>query len=198
MNIFLETERLILRQFTEDDADNLFELDSDPEVVRLTTDAGQPPEYKIIQTEILPTYFAHYEKYDGYGCWAAIEKLSKAFIGWFSFEPIVHSSYFDPALANANDIQLGYRLRKAAWGKGYATEGSKALIFKGFSELETQDVLAVALAENLASIRVMEKVGLKLKKRFIYDENSQEVVLYTLKKDDFKRENYVTTLMPAE
>ena len=191
MNILLETERLILRQFTEDDTDNLFELNSDPEVVRFTPE--QPNERSFIQTEMLPKMFAYYEKYDGYGVWAAIEKSSQEFIGWFLFRAVEYASYFDPALADKSDIELGYRLRKASWGKGYATEGSKALISKGFKDLGTQRVVAVALAANVASIRVMEKAGLKLEKRFIYEGNGQEVVIYTLSKNEFKVDNFITT-----
>ena len=192
MEIFLETERLILRQFTQDDADNLFELNSDPHVVRFTPDAGQPIDYSIIQTQLLPKYFTYYEKYAGYGVWAAIEKSSQQFIGWFYFRPVVYASYFNSALADASDIELGYRLRKIAWGKGYATEGSKALILKGFSELGTQRVVAVALAANVASMRVMEKVGLKFEKKLLYHENGQELVLcvYALNKDQFNRDLY--------
>lgn len=115
MEIFLETERLILRQFTQDDADNLLELNSDPDVVRFTPDANQPIDYTIIQNQLLPKYIAYYEKYAGYGVWAAIEKSSQEFIGWFYFRPVVYASYFNSALANANDIELGYRLRKKAW-----------------------------------------------------------------------------------
>lgn len=181
----------MLRQLTEADADNLAELDSDPEVVRFTPDAGKPKDYTVIQTQTIPRLLALYEQYDGYGYWAAVEKSSGAFIGWFFFRPAVHAPYFDPAFANESDIELGYRLRKAAWGKGYATEGSKALIFKGFSELRTQRVVAVALAANVASVRVMEKAGLKLENRFVYQGHGQEIVIYALNKDDFKLE-YVT------
>ena len=193
MKIFLETERLILRQLTEADADNLLELNSDPDVVRFTPDAGQPIDYTVIQTQTLPRLLALYEQYDGYGCWAALEKSSGAFIGWFFFRPAVHALYFNPALANASDIELGYRLRKAVWGQGYATEGSKALIFKGFSQLRTQRVVAVALAANVASVRVLEKAGLKLENKFVYEGNGQEIVIYALNKNDLKLENYVTT-----
>ena len=191
MNILLETERLILRQFTEDDTDNLFELNSDPDVVRFTPE--QENERSIIPTEMLPKMFAYYEKYDGYGVWAAIEKSSQEFIGWFLFRAVEYASYFDPALADKSDIELGYRLRKASWGKGYATEGSKALISKGFKDLGTQRVVAVALAANVASIRVMEKAGLKLEKRFIYEGIGQEVVIYNLSKNEFKVDNFITT-----
>jgi len=188
MKIFLETERLILRKFTEADADNLLELDSDPEVVRFTSDAGKPKDYTVIQTTTLPKFLALYKQYEGYGYWAAVEKSSQAFIGWFFFRPVVHALYFNPALANESDIELGYRLRKAGWGKGYATEGSKALIFKGFSQLRTQRVVAVALAANVASVRVLEKAGLKLENRFVYQGHGQEIVIYALNKDDFKLE----------
>ena len=190
MKIFLETERLILRQFTENDTDNLFELNSDPEVVRFTPDSQT--ERSVIQTEMLPKIFAYYEKYDGYGVWAAIEKSSQEFIGWFLFRAVEYASYFAPALANKSDIELGYRLRKASWGKGYATEGSKALISKGFEDLGTQRIVSVALSANVASIRVMQKVGLKLEKRFIYESIGQEVVIYVLGKDEFKVENFIT------
>ncbi|MDF5715965.1 MAG: GNAT family N-acetyltransferase [Rhizonema sp. NSF051] len=190
MKILLETERLILRQFTEDDTDNLFELNSDPEVVRFTQD--RQIERSVIQTEMLPKIFAYYEKYDGYGVWAAIEKSSQEFIGWFLFRAVEYASYFDPALANKSDIELGYRLRKVFWGKGYATEGSKALIFKGFEDLGTQCVVSVALTANVASIRVMQKAGLKLEKRFIYEAIGQEVVIYVLPKDEFKVKNCIT------
>lgn len=191
MQVLLETERLLLRQFTIDDVDNLFELDNDPDVVRFTPNAGRAPERSIIQTQVLPAFFTYYERYDSYAVWAAIEKLSQEFIGWFMFRPVVHASYFDPALANPSDIELGYRLRKAAWGKGYATEGSRALILKGFSMLGMQRVVAVALSANVASIRVLEKAGLRLQTRFFYEQLGQEVVVYALNRDEFKLESYV-------
>lgn len=186
VRVYLETERLLLRQFTADDVDNLFELDNDPDVVRFTSNSGQSPEHNVIQAQVLPKYFAYYERYDGYGVWAVIEKSSQEFIGWFFLRPVVHASYFDPALANPSDIELGYRLRKASWGKGYATEGAKALILKGFSEFGMQSVVAVALSANVASIRVLEKAGLKLQTKFFYEELSQEVVVYALDRDKFK------------
>jgi len=185
MKIFLETERLILRQFTEDDVANLFELNNDPEVTHFTPDVGQTFDYTTIQTKILPQYFAYYKQYNGYGCWAAIEKSSQAFIGWFYFRPAIHAAYFNPAFADRSDIELGYRLRKAAWGKGYATEGAKALIVKGFSELGTRRVFTVALAVNAASIRVMEKVGLKLEQTFL-DESGHDLVIHALNKDQLQ------------
>jgi RimJ/RimL family protein N-acetyltransferase len=68
--------------------------------------------------------------------------------------------------ADPGEVELGYRLRKSAWGKGYATEGSRALICKGFTEFGVQRVVAEAMAVNMASRRVMEKSGLKLVRTF--------------------------------
>jgi RimJ/RimL family protein N-acetyltransferase len=87
--VFLETERLILRQFTDADADNLFELDSDREVIRFANlgiiKGGDPTDtdWETIRNKTLPRLLAYYQKSDGYGYWAAMEKSSNEFIGWF-------------------------------------------------------------------------------------------------------------------
>ena len=82
------------------------------------------------------------------------------------------------------DVEIGYRLQKAAWGKGYATEGAKALVAKGFSDLGVQRVISVALAVNVASIRVLEKAGLHLQQKFFDEESGQEVVIYALQREE--------------
>ena len=153
MHVFLETERLVLRRFTENDADLLVELDSDPEVMRYLT-GGRPTSRAEIQNEMLPGWLGYYERFAGYGFWAAIEKSSGDFLGWFHFRPQPGTSL--------GEIELGYRLRKSAWGKGYGTDGSRALIRKGFLELGVQRVYAGTMVVNTASRRVMEKCGLKL------------------------------------
>lgn len=194
MKVFLETERLILRQFTEDDADHLFELNNDREVIRFTNigliNGGDPidTDYETIKNKKLPKFLKYYENSDRYGVWAAIEKSSNEFIGWFFLRPALD----DPTMHihNENEIELGYRLRKIAWGKGYATEGSRSLLLKGFCELDTQRIVATALATHAASIRVMEKVGLKFEKTFIDQETNQEGVKYALNKDDFEPEKH--------
>ncbi|NES76069.1 MULTISPECIES: GNAT family N-acetyltransferase [Okeania] len=187
MKIFLETERLVLRQFTEADTELLFELDSDPEVTRYTKlgdRSGKPTTYDEIKNKFLPKVFRYYQQYQSYGFWAAIEKLSNKFVGWFHFRPGL-DSYMGAALYQENDIELGYRLQRKVWGKGYATEGSKALIRKGFLEWEIQQVAASALLENKASIRVMEKVGLKFERNFVYSESQQKGIKYSLSQDNF-------------
>ena len=157
MRVFLETERLVLRRFTEADVDILFDLDSDPDVMRFLT-GGKPTPREVIQNETLPRFLHYYERFEGFGFWAAIEKSTGEFLGWFEFRPRGGSG--------PEEVELGYRLRRSAWGKGYATEGSRALIRKGFTELGVRRVVASTMAVNIASRRVMEKAGLTLERTF--------------------------------
>jgi RimJ/RimL family protein N-acetyltransferase len=157
MRVFLESERLVLRQFTEADVDNLFDLDHDPDVMRFVT-GGKPTPRDEIKNDILPAFLAYYERYAGCGFWAAIEKCSGDFVGWFHFRP--HDG------GGSDNVELGYRLCKSAWGKGYATEGSRALISKGFTEFGVQRVFAETMSVNIASRRVMEKSGMTLVRTF--------------------------------
>jgi RimJ/RimL family protein N-acetyltransferase len=153
MRVFLETERLVLRRFTVTDVDNLLELDSDPDVMRFLT-GGKATPRDVIRNETLPRFLRYYERYEGFGYWAAIEKSTREFLGWFEFRLREGGG--------PEEVELGYRLRRSAWGKGYATEGSRALIRKGFIDLGVRRVLASTMAVNVASRRVMEKAGLTL------------------------------------
>jgi RimJ/RimL family protein N-acetyltransferase len=153
VHVFLETERLLLRRFTMNDIDTIVSLDSDPAVMRYIS-GGLPTPREEIASDILPAWLSYYARFAGYGFWAAHEKSSAEFLGWFHFRP--------PPGHAVDDVELGYRLRTSAWGKGYATEGSRALIAKGFTEYGVQRVFASTMVVNLASRRVMEKAGLKL------------------------------------
>lgn len=92
--------------------------------------------------------------------WAAVEKSTRAFIGWF---------HLRPRSAHEDEPELGYRLRRSAWGRGYATEGSRALIEKAFTDLGAARVFAETMAVNTASRRVMEKAGLSYVRLFHQD-----------------------------
>jgi RimJ/RimL family protein N-acetyltransferase len=155
--VFLETERLVLRRFTVEDVDLLVELDSDPEVMQFVT-GGRATPRREVEAEILPAYLHYYERDERFGFWAAIERSSGDFVGWFHFRP---ESEDEP-----DRVELGYRLRRSAWGKGYATEGSRALIEKGFVELGVERVYATTMVVNFASRRVLEKSGLRYVRTF--------------------------------
>src|SRR5207248_689007 len=107
VQVFLETERLTLRRFTADDVDKLVELDSDPQVMYYITGGRATPREEI-EREELPHFLECYKRYDGYGFWAALEKSSGEFIGWFHLRPRREGPSDEP--------ELGYRLRRSAWG----------------------------------------------------------------------------------
>ncbi|MDQ3989568.1 MAG: GNAT family N-acetyltransferase [Actinomycetota bacterium] len=157
MHVFLRTDRMVLRRFTADDVDLLVELDSDPEVMQYIT-GGRPTPREEVERDVLPAFLAYYERFAGYGFWAAVEAATSDFLGWFHFRPREGGSL--------DEAELGYRLRRSAWGKGYATEGSRALIRAGFTEHGVERVVADAMAVHTASRRVMEKAGLRLVRTF--------------------------------
>lgn len=151
--IILETARLVIRQFTEDDAGNLFSLNSDPEVMRYLT-GGRPTPLKEIRDRIIPFHLAVYQRLDGLGTWAAESADRGEFLGWFHLRPGQGD--------DVTNVDLGYRLRRSTWNKGYATEGSRALIGMGFTGLGVERTFARTMTVNTASRRVMEKCGLTL------------------------------------
>jgi RimJ/RimL family protein N-acetyltransferase len=142
-----------MRQFTAADVDNLFTLNSDPEVVRYLT-GGQPTPREEIRDQIIPFHVGVYDRLDRLGTWAAESAATGEFLGWFHFRP--------GADGDITNIDLGYRLRRSSWNKGYATEGSRALISMGFTDLAVARVFAHTMTVNTASRHVLEKCGLTL------------------------------------
>lgn len=185
MQVFLETERLVLRRFTTADVDNLVELDSDPDVMHFITGGRLTPRGEILN-DFLPAFLGYYERFAGFGFWAAIEKSTGEFLGWFHFRP--------PSGCSADQAELGYRLRRSAWGKGYGTEGSRALIRKGFTEFGVQRVFAKTMTIHVGSRRVMEKAGLALARTFYQSwpyaiEGAEHgTVEYALSKADWEQQ----------
>jgi RimJ/RimL family protein N-acetyltransferase len=181
---YLETERLTLRRLTGADVEALFDLDNDPGVTRFIN-GGKPTPREAIETEILPRLLVSYR--DGYGRWATIEKSTGDFIGWHGLRP----DEVDPGR-----VELGYRLRRSAWGKGYATEASTALVDKSFSELGARCIYATTMTVNAASRRVMEKVGLTYVRTFheswpeTIEGTEEGDVEYALTRAEWERRRY--------
>ena len=168
MSDFVETDRLVLRQFTVDGADLLIELDSDPEVMRHLTGGEPTLPPAVVREQVIPNVLATYERWSGrFGLFAGYEKASGDFIGWFQLRPEREGPL--------DEVELGYRLRRAAWGKGYATEAARALLDKGFSELGLRVVWGETMAVNLASQKVMEHVGMSVVERIPTPEDMQGV-----------------------
>ena len=168
--VFLETSRLILRQLTEADFDNLVELDSDPEVMRFIN-GGVATSLEAIAEKFLPEILSYYDLYENLGFWAVIEKTSQEFIGWVILRP---ESRFKIAqllgVVEPDAIEIGYRLRRASWGQGYATEAAQSLVNKSRKHWPDHKIVAWALPENRASVNVMEKLGLVLSNEYILTE----------------------------
>lgn len=161
MHVLLETDRLILRRFTAADVDNLVDLDADPEVM-FFINGGTPTPREEIERAVLPHFLRYYDTWPAWGFFAAIDKATGDFIGWFHLRP-------DPDDGVADEPELGYRLRRSAWGNGFATEGSRALVDLAFSDLGATRVFATTMAVNVASRRVMEKSGLRFIRLFQAD-----------------------------
>ena len=162
MQIALETERMLLRRFTEADAGLLAALYGDPRVMRFIT--SQPPSLTEVESKILPAYLREYrELADGLGSFAAIEKATGQMAGMFSLKPA--NSY-----GLTGGTELGYRLFPAFWGLGLATEGARALIESAFDRLHLDRVVATVMADNAGSWRVLEKCGMRRVRTFYYPD----------------------------
>jgi RimJ/RimL family protein N-acetyltransferase len=178
MHVFLETDRLVLRRFTEDDAPLLFELDSDPEVMRYIGPYALPTveAYRQrLRDAWLPQYAAHPAR----GVFAAVEKATGSFLGWIFFRTATAYRFAKEAgWTRDSDMELGYRLRREHWGKGFATEASLALVGRGLADPGVTCVVACALVPNRASTRVMEKCGLVWVRHFTLPDFADPLAVY--------------------
>lgn len=163
MHFHLETDRLILRNIQLTDIDGMFELDSDPEVHKYL---GNKPFKTKSQSEAnIYEIIKQYEIY-GIGRWAMVDKMSNEFMGWsgLKFNTITlngHTNFYD----------VGYRIIKRFWGKGYATESSIAALDYGFNTLNLDTIYGITEKDNQASHQILLKIGLKYIEDF-YDEKA--------------------------
>jgi len=158
MKIFIETERFFLREIQEEDENGFFELDSDPDVHRYL---GNKPVENIEQIRETIRYVRQQYVENRIGRWAIIEKNTNNFIGWTGLKLVKESTN-----NHINYYDLGYRIIKKYWGKGIATETAKASINYGFTKLLLNDIYATANCDNLASNKILNKVGLRLIETF--------------------------------
>ena len=156
----LETPRLRLRRLVSADADWLWELDSDPEVMRFIT-GGIPRRREEFERVQLPRMLQSYDRGWQFGFWAAARRDAGRLVGWFHLRPERDEPF---------DMELGYRLRRDVWGQGLATEGSRELLRRALMEWSVLRVVAHTLAVNTASRLVMEKCGLRWERDLIYPE----------------------------
>jgi RimJ/RimL family protein N-acetyltransferase len=176
MEIYLKTDRMIFQEFEKNDHILIKELDSDPDVMRYISN-GIPSDEKEVNRamNIFLTFNKRYNYELGY--WKVLDKDTSEFMGWFHLRPLKSN------LEALENIELGYRLKKKFWGKGYATEGSLALIEKAKDFSYIKKIWAQAMKKNTSSINVMKKVGMKFNHDDIYDQwpgEDKESVWYVL------------------
>jgi len=170
----LETDRLILRPFTYHDLDAFALIGSDPDVMRYIGDGN--PQSRDQTAQRLDAIIEHHNQH-GFGLWAAVEKTSGDLIGFCGLQ----------FLDNTSEVELGYRLAKRLWGMGLASEAAQASLRYGFEQLGIDRIVAVVHPENIASSRVLEKIGLTYVKDGWY--YNRDLRYYAITRDEYEREN---------
>ena len=162
MRFHIETPRLVLRDMLPEDVDAMFELDSDPEVVRYI---GIKPVTNKEEVAAMIEFVRRQYEENGIGRWVAVEKAGGQVIGWsglkFITKPENNQNHF---------YDVGYRLLRKHWGKGYATESAKAALQYGFEVMKLNEIIGTVHAENVASQNVLKKCGLKYIEDFMHDD----------------------------
>lgn len=151
MNIVtLETERLTLRMFREDDFEQYAGICADPEVMRFL---GEGRTLNHLETWRHMAFIVGHWCLRGYGLWAVEERASGRLVGRIGF--------INPE--GWPGFELGWTLARECWGKGYATEGARAALEYAFTKMNREHVISLIHPDNLASIKVAERLGEKVK-----------------------------------
>lgn len=168
--IQLETERLLLRMWREDDFESYAGICADPEVMRYL---GGKPLNRLDAWRNMAAMVGHWHL-RGYGHWAVEEKASRRFIGRIGF--------MNPE--GWPGFELGWTLARAAQGKGYATEGARRALECAFTVMGREHVISLINHQNQASIRVAERLGEKLEGRT--ELFGTEVLIYGINRDAWR------------
>ena len=164
MNKILETERLILRELNPNDAEDFYKLNLNYNVIKYT---GNSAFKNIDEARIFLENYQDY-KINGYGRWSVINKETNRFIGWCGLK-------FGEM---KDETDIGFRFFEEEWNKGFATESAKACINYGFDKLNLKRIIGRAMKENIASIKVLEKIGLVYEKDVHFD--GKQAVIYKI------------------
>ena len=161
MSIFIETPRLIIRELEQNDAEAMFEMDSDPEVHKYV---GRNPTKTVAFTRTVIDSVRQQYQDNGIGRWAVIEKATNTFIGWTGFKLMT-----EPVNGHINIHDFGYRFRKSKWGQGIGYESGLAALRYGVETIGLKDVYAMTDPDNIGSRRLLEKLGFRYVEDFLYD-----------------------------
>jgi len=151
----IETPRLTLRPFTLDDTKALYQILSVLDVLKYFP-SSDPPDRERVQ-KLIQRQIDHWQEH-GYGWWAVEPHADQQLIGWSGLQ----------YLPDTDEIEIGFLLSKPYWGKGLATESAEEGLDFGFSTLGLQTIVGIVHPENIASQRVLEKIGLEFVKKAEY------------------------------
>ncbi|MFC4558335.1 GNAT family N-acetyltransferase [Virgibacillus kekensis] len=165
--IYINTPRLTLRDWKSEDLAPFRHMNNDPEVMRYFPNTLTSQEtnkfYEVIQQEIHD---------HGYGLYAVVTNDTNEFIGFIGFHRATFEADFNPC------VEIGFRLKKEAWGKGFATEGARACLEYGFAELGFNKIYSFTAKINAPSQNVMKKIGLQFEREFNHPNVDPESKLY--------------------
>ncbi|HBK72451.1 MAG TPA: GNAT family N-acetyltransferase [Flavobacteriaceae bacterium] len=162
MEIFVETDRLILREIVQTDLEAMFDLDSDPEVHKYL---GNKPFKTIEESQKYIDSLQQQYIERGIGKWAVIHKETQQFMSWSGLKLNIE----EPMNGFTNYYDVGYRLMKRFWGKGYATESGIAALQYAFETMKLKTIYGITEMGNQASHNALLKIGLYFVEDFFYE-----------------------------
>ena len=172
----LETARLRLRLWRDEDVEHLHRLNTDPEFVRWLTPGGRP--HTRAETEAQLARFRGDWEAHRFGIWAVEELGSGRFVGRIGVR--YHRLWPD-------DPELGWGLDPAVWGRGYATEGGRAALRHAFETLPVERLVSIVLPENAPSIRVMDRLGFSQWREVPWPDGGATLEVRALGRDEWAR-----------
>jgi len=153
------SERLKFRLMDSEDAQALWEIDQDPAVMKFLN-GGTPTSIEQVNSVFIPRMNKYRNSELGWGIWQVSDKVSDEYLGWVLIRPM---SFF-------KDLELGWRFFQATWGKGYATEAAIAIRDAVVANTDVTHVSALAVADNLASVGVMRKMGMNFVRAYLHKD----------------------------
>jgi [ribosomal protein S5]-alanine N-acetyltransferase len=179
MNCIFESERLCFRMWKEEDKKIFSKMNSDPIVMEYFPKLLNEDESNKFYERIVNNLHNN-----DYGLWAVEIKNDNQFIGFIGFNDTTFKSNFTPC------VEIGWRIKKEEWGKGYATEGAKACLFYGFNKIGLKEIFSFTSKTNKRSEKVMIKIGLNKIDEFKHpgiEEGNQlrKHVLYKLTQEEY-------------
>lgn len=163
--VVVATERLVLRHFEATDAGAMESIFCDPDVMRFSDGVEDPQWVRTWLVKMIEECYPHW----GFGLWAVEETQTGAVIGYCGLEH-----------CDVGEGELGYRLRRDRWGRGYATEAARATCELGLDGLGLKRIVALIDPANAASLRVVSKLGMQYEREVMLDGYTHPDQLYVL------------------